>query len=574
MLQNVRLATIHSTRLSFNAVNNATAEEIGTAAPLETAPKRFADLEAIDPRTQKAIKKVFKYDTMSTVQEAVLTRVPNTQDMFVKAKTGTGKTLAFLMAALETSIQKNDNLRYFEGSSILVVSPTRELASQIAVEAQKLTRFYPMKVHCLVGGESKRRQLDNLERGRADIIVATPGRLLDLLDSSYRTKQLMKTLKVVVLDEADQLVDMGFRADVERILKQVPSKRQTMLFSATLSPEIRDSLGKVALDSDYALIDTVGEDDVNTHLHVKQSALVVPYDQQLTYLRNLLDNYPAARAGKTIVFLPTTRSTMMYASLLKYLSPRRVVFELHSKKAQDQRSRIAQRFRKASPGAVLVTSDVSARGVDYPGVSLVVQIGVPSSREQYIHRLGRTGRAGKDGEGIIVLAPFEAPFIKEDLGDLPVQNLIPPTIEEKEQHETDKLVSYVRDKVIDPALIHDTYTAYLGYYAGRMQALNRPRSHVIKEAGTFIQALGVEQVPELSNRFMQLLGIQERAPKQPKRSMRNNRFGGHGKDRFSFDMGRHDYKRGRSGNRGKGDYEGHRTFMNEFKRGFGRRHND
>lgn len=464
LLQNVRLATIHSTRLCFNAVNNATAEEIVTAAPLETpAPKRFADLEAIDKRTQRAIKKVFKYETMSTVQEAVLTRVPNTQDMFVKAKTGTGKTLAFLMAALETSIQKNDNLRYFEGSSILVVSPTRELASQIAVEAQKLTRFYPFQVHCLVGGESKKRQLDSLERGRADIIVATPGRLLDLLDSSYRTKQLMKTLKVVVLDEADQLVDMGFRADVERILKQVPRKRQTMLFSATLSPEIRESLGKVALDSDYALIDTVGEDDVHTHLHVKQSALVVPYDQQLTYLRNLLNTYPAAQVGKTIVFLPTTRSTMMYASLLKYLAPKRVVLELHSKKQQDQRSRIAQKFRKAPPGAVLVTSDVSARGVDYPGVSLVVQIGVPSSREQYIHRLGRTGRAGKDGEGIIVLAPFETPFVKDDIGDLPIQNLIPPKIEDEEQEETDKLVTYVRNKVIDPSLIHDTYTAYLGY---------------------------------------------------------------------------------------------------------------
>ncbi|KAG2216509.1 hypothetical protein INT45_004415 [Circinella minor] len=506
----VVVATATTTETIISKEEPVTVEEV---SPEKPEPKRFADLKAIHPLSQQALKNVFKYDTMSTVQEAVLSRLPNTNDMFVKAKTGTGKTLAFLVAALEKVVAGKDksDMRHFDGSSIFIISPTRELAHQIAQEATKLTKFYPLNVHCFVGGESKFKQIKGLERSRCDIVVGTPGRLNDLLESRQHFRKMVSTTQVLVLDEADQLVDMGFKQEVQRILSYLPKEnRQTLLFSATLSDEIRGSVGKFALSKDYDLIDTVGEEDVNTHLHVKQSALVAPYKEQIPLLRNLLNNYEAANEGKTIVFLPTTKSTMAYARLFKLLLPERRVFELHSRKNQSERSRISQQFKRAREGTILFTSDVSARGVDYPGVSLVVQVGVPSSREQYIHRLGRTGRAGNAGEGILVAAPFEDAFIKHEIGDLPVESLIAPEIDEAEHEETKKLMTYFNDKLVDEEFTREIYTSYLGYYVGRMQTLRRSREDTLEHAGAFLRGLDIEEIPHLSPRFLQQVGLVEK----------------------------------------------------------------
>lgn len=426
--------------------------------------KRFDAIEAIHPFTQKAIQKVFKYEEMSSVQDAVLSKLPNQQDMFVKAKTGTGKTLAFLMGALETATagQKLPDMKHFEGTTIMVISPTRELANQIADEAKKLVSYYPFKVHCMVGGDSKRRQIMNLERHRCDIVVATPGRLNDMLSSVPRFKKMCENLKVLILDEADQLLDMGFKAELQRILNQIPEKRQTMLFSATISRDIRENLGKFALSPDYDLIDTVGKDDVNTNINVKQSALVAPFQDQVSVIRDCLSTHEAALKGKVIVFLPTTKATMVYSNIFKHLMPDRQVYEIHSKKNQDQRSRIADRFRKSRESSILFTSDVSARGVDYPGVTLVLQVGVPSTREQYIHRLGRTGRAGREGEGIILLAPFEKAFLQKEVSDLPIELLESPVLSEEETTETNALANRALN-AMDEEMVREVYTAFLGY---------------------------------------------------------------------------------------------------------------
>jgi ATP-dependent RNA helicase MSS116 len=273
---------------------------------------------------------------------------------------------------------------------------------------------------------------------------------------------MCENLKVLVLDEADQLLDMGFKAELQRILRQIPEKRQTMLFSATISREIRENLGKFALSPNYDLIDTVGKDDVNTNVNVKQSALVAPYKDQFALIRDCLETHEAALKGKVIVFLPTTKATMVYANVFKRLMPDRQVYEIHSKKGQDQRSRIADRFRNSRESSILFTSDVSARGVDYPGVSLVLQVGVPSTREQYIHRLGRTGRAGREGEGIILLAPFEKAFLEKEVADLPIEKLQPPVLTEEETIETNALVNKALNSM-DEEMVREVYTAYLGY---------------------------------------------------------------------------------------------------------------
>ncbi|KAI9304652.1 P-loop containing nucleoside triphosphate hydrolase protein [Cunninghamella echinulata] len=467
----------------------------------------------IHPLTKRSIDKVFKYNDMSVVQEAVLSRLPNENDMFVKAKTGTGKTLAFLIAALETVLKDKSakDIKYFEGTSILIISPTRELASQIATEAEKLTKFLPFQVHCLVGGESKRAQINKLERGRSDIVVATPGRLYDMLSSVRHLKRACENIQVLVLDEADQLIDMGFKEELKRILALVPEKRQTMLYSATISDDIKKNLGNFALSPKYDLIDTVGKDDVSTHLHVKQSALVTPYDNQLQHVQNLLMNHDASKTGKVIVFLPTTKQTKIYAHLLQYLVPDRTIHELHSGKDQRQRVRISNRFRKSN-NDILVTSDVSARGVDYPGVSLVLQIGVPATREQYIHRIGRTGRAGREGEGIIVLAPFENEFLKREVADLPIEKLVPPEVDTKDIEVNQRAIKYAL-KTVDSDYVREVYTGFLGFYASRMITLGKPRSQAIKEAGDFVKGLGIEEVPHLSDRFIQQLGLNDRQPR-------------------------------------------------------------
>ncbi|KAI8976179.1 P-loop containing nucleoside triphosphate hydrolase protein [Pilobolus umbonatus] len=470
--------------------------------------KRFDSLEAIHPTTQKALAKVFKYDDMSTVQEAVLTKLPNKKDMFVKAKTGTGKTLAFLVAALETAMEGKtpQDLKYFDGASIFIVSPTRELANQIAEEADKLTTFSPYKVHCFVGGDSKRRSIMNLERRRCDIIVGTPGRLNDMLESVPRFKKMVENVKVLILDEADQLLDMGFKTELQRILSHLPDQRQTMLYSATISPEIKNNLGKFALSPEYDLIDTVGHDEVNTNVNVKQSAIIAPYSQQVALLRHTLETNEAARNGKVIVFLPTTKSTMVYAHVFKQLLGDRMVYEIHSKKNQDQRSRIADRFRKSRDSSILFTSDVSARGVDYPGVSLVVQVGVPSTREQYIHRLGRTGRAGREGEGIILLAPFEKSFLHKEIADLPVEHVQHEEHDKDVIQETTDLVSR-SIRSMDEDMVREVYTAYLGYYSSRIQTLGYRRTDSLTEAGNFMQSLGITDLPHLSPRFLTQLGL-------------------------------------------------------------------
>ncbi|KAI9484126.1 MAG: P-loop containing nucleoside triphosphate hydrolase protein [Benjaminiella poitrasii] len=506
-------------------------DSIGKIEPVPET-KKFSDITFLNRFTQNAITKVFKYEEMSSVQEAVLSKLPNHNDMFVKAKTGTGKTLAFLIAALETAIagQTPKDFKHFNGTSIMVISPTRELANQIADEAQKIVRYYPFKVHCLVGGDSKRRQVSKLQYNRCDIVVATPGRLYDMLSSVPQFKKMCENLKVLVLDEADQLLDMGFKQELKRILNEIPTERQTMLYSATISPEIRENLGKFALSPNYDLIDTVGENDVNTHLHVKQSAVIAPYHQQLAVMRDCLENHEAAKKGKVIVFLPTTKATMVYANIFKQLLPDRMVYEIHSKKGQDQRSRIADRFRKSHESSILFTSDVSARGVDYPGVSLVFQVGVPSTREQYIHRLGRTGRAGREGEGILMLAPFEESFLKNEVSDLPIQKInSSDSLSQEEIDDTNKTVTK-SIRMMDSELVREVYTAYLGYYSGRYQMLGLRRSKVLPEAKSFLHGLGVEEVPHLSARFLSQLGLSESNSNEQKHGhskYSNSKYGGY-----------------------------------------------
>ncbi|PLW47775.1 hypothetical protein PCASD_04311 [Puccinia coronata f. sp. avenae] len=432
----------------------------------------FSSIESfISPALYRAVtQSPFGYSHMSAVQEQLLSDLPNliqktengenkTKDLLVKAKTGTGKTLAFLIPAIESRLRDLEDekirfqthnpeashqnfmnhMRRFEAETtgIVVMSPTRELATQIAQEAIKLTSHVKQfGIRLFVGGASKAAQLREFERGRRDIVVATPGRLNDVLNTSPAVRRNLATAKTLIMDEADTLLEMGFKEEIDDIVRQLPPKeeRSTYLFSATISPEI-NRIAQQTMKKDTKIVDCVPSGETNVHAHVPQYYTVLPNpDQQVKHIFNLLvhDQLTNPR-GKTVIFLPTTKMTQLFSQMIS--SFRRhlpwnsaaltKVYEMHGGRTQRERENIAKDFRAGSGGGyqILVTSDVSARGVDYPGVTRVIQIGVPTTRDIYVHRVGRTGRAGKAGRGDLILLPFEANYVPATLRELPIKPL-------------------------------------------------------------------------------------------------------------------------------------------------------
>jgi ATP-dependent RNA helicase MSS116 len=369
----------------------------------------FASL-AISAPSKRALLEVLRFQYMTTVQNATLPVVLEGQDVLAKAKTGTGKTIAFLLPAVEALHRTPPR---GAAISVLVLSPTRELASQIAKEAELLLTFHPFKSQVIYGGTNINSERNRMNNQRCDVLVATPGRLIDHLENTQGLSQRLQGIQALILDEADQLLEMGFRPAIERILGYLPKQRQTLLFSATMPQSVHQVAG-LALRPRYAFVDTVPKEDAATNVQVHQSWVAVPFDQTLLAVRCILRSATAVPGHKVIVFFTTARLTQYMAALMEAAGL--PVLEIHSRKSQSAREKASAAFR-AAPQAVLLTSDVSARGVDYPDVTLVLQVGQPSSREQYIHRLGRTARAGKAGQGVLLLAPFESQFVRELRGE-------------------------------------------------------------------------------------------------------------------------------------------------------------
>ncbi|XP_075519107.1 DEAD-box ATP-dependent RNA helicase 26-like isoform X2 [Primulina tabacum] len=381
---------------------------------------------SISPLSLKGIKDA-GFEKMTLVQESTLPVILKGKDVLAKAKTGTGKTVAFLLPAIEIILQSPPITRDQKRPPIfvLVICPTRELASQAAGEANTLLKYHPsIGVQVVIGGTRLALEQKRMQANPCQILVATPGRLRDHVENTAGFATRLMGVKVLVLDEADHLLDMGFRKEIEKIIAALPKQRQTLLFSATIPPEVRQ-ICHVALKRDHEFINTVQEGSEDTHAQVRQMHLVAPLDKHFSILYALLKEHITDVNYKILVFCTTAMVTRLVAELLGELSLN--VREIHSRKPQSYRTRISDEFRK-SKGLILVTSDVSARGVDYPDVTLVVQMGVPADRQQYIHRLGRTGRKGKEGEGVLLLAPWEE-FFLSDVKDLPITKASEPLVD-------------------------------------------------------------------------------------------------------------------------------------------------
>ncbi|VAI77264.1 unnamed protein product [Triticum turgidum subsp. durum] len=438
--------------------------------------RRFDEC-SLSPATLKGVKAA-GYERMTAVQEATLPIILKGKDVLAKARTGTGKTVAFLLPAIEvvSKLPPHDHDKKRPPISVIVVCPTRELADQAAAEANKLLKFHPsIGVQLVIGGTRMALEQKRMHTNPCQILVATPGRLKDHMENTPGFATRLMGVKFLILDEADRLLDMGFRTDIERIVAALPKQRQTLLFSATVPDEVRQ-VCHVAMKRDLEFVNTVQEGSEETHSQVKQMHLVAPLDKQFSILYGLLTDHISENVDYKLN-----------------------VREIHSRKPQSYRTRISKEF-KESKGLILVSSDVSARGVDYPNVTLVLQLGVPSDREQYIHRLGRTGRKGNEGSGVLLLAPWEEYFLRS-IKDLPITEATLPLIDLDTKRKVEKALAHVEVKDKESA-----YQAWLGYYNSNKQ-IGRDKYQLVSLANEFSRSLGLNNPPALTKLILKKMGL-------------------------------------------------------------------
>ncbi|KEP49248.1 DEAD-box ATP-dependent RNA helicase [Rhizoctonia solani 123E] len=436
---------------------------------------RFEDFAQNGQISKEQLKNIpFEYAT--EVQAKTLGHILAGKDVLARAKTGTGKTLAFLIPAIET-LRRGGQMSPQGVASVLVISPTRELAQQIGQEAQMLVKGMPYGVQVIVGGgpkvESESKRLRNTQM---DILIATPGRLVDHIQNASMRSQLSH-IRFLILDEADRLLDQGFRRDLETILQALPNRqatpRQALLFSATVSDEVK-RIGTLALLPEYQYVSTVADNESSTHEHVQQEHIIVEHDADLMPVVGRL----VEERGKVICFLPTARATGLIAEVMDNVlsCP---VYSIHSRMSQPRRTKAMEDF-KLAPTGVLFSSDVTARGIDIPGVTCVIQAGLPASAEQYIHRLGRTARAGNEGHGILVLAKWEQFFLhKKDVVAAGLdKNLVPYNDTELiNQTGPGAMLNDMRARVkaalakTDEKSKEQAYIAWIGYYKSSLRDL-------------------------------------------------------------------------------------------------------
>ncbi|KOO33436.1 hypothetical protein Ctob_012217, partial [Chrysochromulina tobinii] len=463
----------------------------------------------ISPLTKKAIAEVMGYAVLSAVQAQTLPVILQGHDVIAKAKTGTGKTIGFLLPTIERLV----NAPPAPAGAIraLAISPTRELASQIREEAEQLLTFHKPRLtsHVVFGGTNVKSDVKVLTTTPPALLVATPGRLNDLLYNHGMQPKFMNLISLM-FDEADQLLEMGFRPDLTKILaalQPTAGQRQTLLFSATMPKDVLQVAQFATRQGDCQLIDTVGEEDQATHAHVPQKATVTSLATQAAELVALLQQATSAEgvgengAYKVLVFFTTARLAQLYAELFTALGWS--IIEMHSRKSQPQRTRAADLFRDGS-NLIMFSSDVSARGMDYPDVTAVLQVGMPSDKAQYVHRLGRTARAGKAGGGHLLLADFEAGFLKE-LSDLPIE-MRPPMETAATAVIQPKVDTAMRS--LPPHTLECAYQAYLGFYNSYLKRLRWDREEVVRRANDFSAAvLCLPSPPALQAKTVGKMGL-------------------------------------------------------------------
>ncbi|MBN2119258.1 MAG: DEAD/DEAH box helicase [Anaerolineales bacterium] len=365
------------------------------------------------------------YSEPTPIQTAIIPIMLKGADVIGQAQTGTGKTAAFALPILQ-------NLTPQRHVQALILAPTRELALQVADSMSVYGKHLAVRVLAVYGGQPYGPQISRLNRG-VDVVVGTPGRLLDLME---RNALNLKHIRTLVLDEADEMLNMGFMEDVEKILAETPSERQTALFSATLPPRIRSLANRFMRDPQPVTI----KRDTLTLASTEQRCYLVHESDKTNALTRLFEIEPIKSA---LIFARTRAET---SSLANELVVRGIPAEaIHGDLDQRAREAVLGRFR-SNQLKVLVATDVAARGLDIEDISHVFNYHLPDDAEVYIHRIGRTGRAGKTGVAITLISPREKRRLREveALTKQPIKKMELPTTAEIHRHREAEVVEKVR----------------------------------------------------------------------------------------------------------------------------------
>lgn len=358
---------------------------------------KFEDLNIIEP-ISKALKRE-GYSKPTPIQERAIPAILEGRDIEGCAQTGTGKTAAFAVPVLQRLYNQKKNEKGTRTIKALVLAPTRELAIQIGESFIAYGKFTALRSTVIFGGVSQKPQTDALKAG-VDILIATPGRLLDLIQQNFIS---LNNIEMLVLDEADRMLDMGLGQDVKKIIKKVPAKKQAMLFSATIPPEITKLMDsilrnpvKVAVTPVSSTIDTI-----------EQSVYMVEKKNKKPLLISLLKK---SEASSVLVFSRTKHGANKITSdLIKSGIDAQAI---HGNKSQNARQLALSNFKNKKI-RVLVATDIAARGIDVEELPLVVNFDLPDVPETYVHRIGRTGRAGAEGAAITFCDTEEKASLKD-----------------------------------------------------------------------------------------------------------------------------------------------------------------
>jgi ATP-dependent RNA helicase RhlE len=422
------------------------------------------------------------YTEATPIQQKAIPPILNGQDVMGIAQTGTGKTAAYVLPILM-------KLKYAQGDNAraLIISPTRELAMQIEENVKAFAANTDLRVVVLYGGLGPKTQIEQINKG-VDIIVATPGRFMDLYLAGHI---VTKTLQVLVLDEADKMMDMGFMPQINRILEVVPVKRQNLLFSATMSDKIHE------LSNNFLEFPTIIEvtpqatpaQTVNQHLY-----FVPNVKTKINLLRKLLDVEDDIK--KLIIFCKTRLAAEdVYKFLLRKFGEKEVKV-LHANKGQNTRINAINAF-KADEVKILVATDVASRGIDVSDVSHVINFDVPVVIEDYVHRIGRTGRAYQSGEAITFCSPNEEYYIRKieklikqtiPVTDIPADVFIEATPYEEKQEQAKEVDMQKRKEDPDfKGAFHEKKTLgqHKKFEAARAKATGKPAARRTKSPKSY-----------------------------------------------------------------------------------------
>lgn len=434
---------------------------------LKESLKSFADLPLSDP-TASGLS-ASHYKSLTDIQSRAIGNALKGRDILGAAKTGSGKTLAFLVPVLENLYRKQWS--DYDGLGALILSPTRELAIQIFEVLRKIGRYHTFSAGLVIGGKSLREEQERL--GRMNILVCTPGRMLQHLDQTALFDTL--NLQMLVMDEADRIMDMGFQRTVDAIVDHLPKERQTMLFSATQTKKVSD-LARLSLqDPEYVAVHEAASSATPSTL--LQHYVVTPLPQKLDVLWSFIRSN---LKSKTLVFLSSGKQVRFVYECFRQLQPGVPLMHLHGRQKQGGRLDITTKFSQAKH-SVLFATDVAARGLDFPAVDWVIQLDCPEDSDTYVHRVGRTARYQRDGRAVLFLDPSEEQGMLKRLEQkkVPIERI---NIKANKQHSIKDQLQNMCFK--DPELKYLGQKAFISYVKS---------IHVQKDKETFnVKALQLE----------------------------------------------------------------------------------